>query len=139
MGGIIMALALFSGGFELRTDAETGIAVYPGARALKRHDSALTLGFWGGSKDFNLSLAKYRSSDSPERVAEFYRAELAKFGPVVDCSAEPDDAACEDAAKEPGIIELRAGKKKDQHIVGISPRRRGGSKLVLIHLRMRGL
>jgi len=128
-------------GFQISAEgAETGIAVYPGAKALKsdKDSQALSMAFWGGSKDFRLSLAKYWSADDADRIAEFYRTDLARFGRVVDCSAEPDDTICGDASREDGVIELRAGKKKDQRIVAISPKT-GGCKIVLLHLRTRGL
>jgi hypothetical protein len=113
MSATLLAMVLAAGaGFEVNDAAETGIAVYPGAKPEKRSgDSpALTLGFWGGSKDFRLALAKYISADEPARVAEFYRTELAKLGRVVDCSADSGDELCGDASLEDGVIELRVGK-----------------------------
>jgi len=125
-------------GFNLGKSAsakDLGLPIYPGARRHKddaNDSSALNMGLWGGSSGFKLFVLKMDSTDSPEKVAAYYRKALAKYGPVLDCSKASDASAasddksskkltCDDEKPKPGEISLKAGTKDKQHAVGIEP------------------
>jgi len=115
---------------------DVGLPIYPGARPHKEKDDDSTsakFGLWGGAFGFKLALVKLESSDSPQKVAAFYKKALAKYGTVLDCStassqtSDKDESesskklTCEDDKPKPGEMEFKAGTKEKQHIVGIEP------------------
>ena len=126
---------------------DIGLAAYPGARAYKDKDddsSAATLGMWGPSMGIHLSVMKFESSDSPEKVAAFYRKELARYGKVLDCSdpnaprgKESKELTCEDEKPKEGEQTFNAGTKKNQHLVGLE-RKDGMTRFQLVHLETKG-
>src|ERR1700756_3030750 len=92
-----LALALAAGasaaaGLDIHADADAadvGLPSYPGA--IKKSDldgdrSGFSFGLWGESFGIKLAVVSYRSVDSVDKVAAFYRDALAKYGPVLDCS-----------------------------------------------------
>jgi hypothetical protein len=134
------------------TAKDVGLPVYPGAKAHKdeKDDSpTVQLGMWGGTFGFKLAVMKMESSDAPEKIAEFYRKALAKYGTVLNCSnASPKTSAknktgasnqieCEDDKPEKGGQVFKAGTKEKQHIVGIQPNGRG-SVFQLVYVEARG-
>ena len=146
-----------SAGFNLGKDAsskDVGLPIYPGARRhpdTKDDSSALNMGLWGGSTGFKMALLKMETNDSPEKVSAFYRKALAKYGKVLTCGA--GDSATQDSqdnAKssqaldcgtdkpDKGGIELKAGTKQKQHIVGIS-QEGNGTTFQLIYIETSGL
>lgn len=147
----------FSAGFNLGKDAsakDVGLPVYPGARRradTKDDSSALNMGLWGGSTGFKMAILKLETNDSPEKVSAFYRKALAKYGKVLTCGAgdsstensqdktkagQPLDCGTDKPDK--GGIELKAGTKEKQHIVGIS-QEGGATTFQLIYIETRGL
>ena len=130
---------------------ETGMRVYPGATPVGkrgRDNDSASLQFSFGEYGLKVIAAKLRSADSPERIASFYRSELARFGEVLDCGA-PDRAAasqpndkksqaigCDgDKPRKNGML-YKAGRKSDQHVVEIKPHA-DGSEFSLVHVRVR--
>jgi len=62
---------------------EVGLPVYPGAKPHKdeKNDSpSVQMGIWGSTFGFKLAVMKLESNDAPEKVAEFYKKALAKYG-----------------------------------------------------------
>jgi hypothetical protein len=134
---------------------DVGLPLYPGSRRHKddaNDSSALNMGLWGGSSGFKLFVLKMETSDSPEKVAAFYRKALAKYGTVLDCSnAQPSDNAapddnkkksskaltCEDEKPKPGEISLKSGTKAKEHAVGIQPQA-AGTLYQLVYVETRG-
>ena len=115
---------------------DVGLPIYPGARPHRDKDSDSTsakFGVWGSSFGFKLAVVKLESNDSPQKVAEFYKKALAKYGTVLDCGAASSQSSdkdesesskkltCEDDKPKPGGMEFKAGTKEKQHIVGIEP------------------
>jgi hypothetical protein len=109
---------------------DVGLQLYPKARLHKEKEDdspAANLGMWGNTFGFKLVMLKYQSDDSPDKVAAFYRRELAKYGKVLDCSdpannkTESGGLTCKDDKPEPGATILKAGTKAHQHLVGIKP------------------
>jgi hypothetical protein len=134
------------------TARDVGLPVYPGAKAHKdeKEDSpSVQLGMWGGSFGFKLAVMKMESNDAPEKIAEFYKKALAKYGTVLNCSDPPQKASakdkggssnkldCEDDKPEKGGLVFKAGTKEKQHIVGIQPNGQG-SVFQLVYVEARG-
>jgi hypothetical protein len=146
-----------SAGFNLGQDAsakDVGLPIYPGARRhadTKDDSSALNMGLWGGSTGFKMALLKLETNDSPEKVAAFYRKALAKYGKVLTCgtgdaaaenSQDKDKSSqtlnCDSDKPDKGGIELKAGTKEKQHIVGIS-QEGSATTFQLVYVETRGL
>jgi len=113
---------------------DVGLPIYPGARPHKEKDEdkpSAKFGLWGSSFAFKLAVLKLESSDSPQKVAAFYKKALAKYGTVLDCSAasaqttdkdkgkSSNQLTCEDDKPGPGEMTFKAGTKEKQHVVGI--------------------
>ncbi len=126
---------------ELRaaaSEAELGVARYPGARA-RVHDSgehqAFTFGLWKGRQGARVVVQKYLSDDALEAVVGHYRRALAVHGPVFDCGAALPVAqplpsghaeACAESKPTARAQVLRAGPRSDQRIVQVE---RQGARL----------
>jgi hypothetical protein len=119
---------------------DVGLSIYPGSKPHKEKDNDSTsanLGLWGGGSGFKLAILKMETGDSPEKVAAYYRKELARYGTVLDCSkpskkaenADKEDSSkvltCEDDKPESGGMLFKSGTKEKQHIVGIQPQGNG--------------
>ena len=146
--------ASFSAGINITEEVspeKTGIRVYPGAVMVtkkKGDDGSADIQFVFGEYGLKVVAAKLRSTDSPGKVAEFYRDELAQFGKVLDC-ADPSVAetkrvadekskvlTCEgDKPRKNGML-YKAGRKNDQHVVEIKPSG-DGSEFSLVHVKVR--
>ena len=134
------------------TTKEVGLPVYPGAKPHKdeKDDSgAVQMGIWGSSFGFKLAVMKMESNDAPEKIAEFYKKALAKYGTVLNCSDAAQNAnakdktgsskrlECGDDKPEKGGLLFKAGTKERQHIVGIQPNGQG-TIFQLLYLEARG-
>jgi hypothetical protein len=134
------------------TPKEVGLPAYPGAKLHKdeKDDSAsVQMGLWGGSFGFKLAVMKMESNDAPEKIAEFYKKALAKYGTVLNCSdpsqkenaKNKDDASnklvCEDDNPEKGGLLFKAGTKEKQHLVAIQASGQG-SLFQLVYVEARG-
>jgi len=133
------------------TANDVGLAVYPGAKAHKdeKDDSpSVQMGIWGSTFGFKLAVMKMESNDAPEKIAEFYKKALAKYGTVVNCS-DPSQKAnakdknrssnqidCQDDKPEKGGMVFKAGTKEKQHVVGIQPNGQG-SLFQLVYVEAR--
>ncbi len=119
---------------------DVGLPIYPGSKPHldKSEDSAgVNLGLWGGGAGFKLAVLKMESSDSPGKLAAYYKKALSKYGPVLDCSnpspssasADKDDSShalsCDDDKPEKGGMVFKAGTKEKSHIVAIQPNGQG--------------
>ena len=122
------------------TAKEVGLPVYPGSKPHKdeKDDSgAVQMGIWGSSFGFKLAVVKMESNDAPEKLAEFYKKALAKYGTVLNCSDASQKASgkdkggssnkleCDDDKPEKGRLVFKAGTKEKQHVVGIQPNGQG--------------
>jgi hypothetical protein len=134
------------------TAKEVRLPVYPGARVHKdeKEDSAsVQMGMWGGRFGFKLAVMKMESNDAPEKVAEFYKKALAKYGAVLNCSdpsqkatAKDSDKSsnkltCDDDKLEKGGMVFKAGTKEKQHVVAIQANGQG-SLFQLVYVEARG-
>jgi hypothetical protein len=133
--------------------AETGLAVYPGAR-LKQKDSS------GDDKSANVNISgfgyglkvvalQYESDDPPAKLVAFYKEQLKKYGNVLECHTshlnvdadikDSDHGSHELTCAESGgnNVELKVGTKENQHIVGVEPDGKGSS-FSLVYVRTHG-
>jgi hypothetical protein len=131
--------------------SEIGLAVYPGAR-LKEKDSN------GSDKSANVNISgfgyglkvvalEYESDDSPAKVLSFYKDQLKKYGNVLECHTsrgnwnvnmgknDSSELTCDGSSGNQ--IELKAGRKEDQHIVAVEPQSKGSS-FSLVYVRAHG-
>ena len=135
--------------------ADIGLAVYPGAR-LKQKDSD------GSDKGANVNISgfgfglkvvalEYQSDDEPAKVLSFYKGELKRYGNVLEChtadldldmkmgshgsSSDSKELTCE--GDHGSNIELKVGRKDDQHIVAVKPDGKG-SNFSLVYVRTHG-
>lgn len=134
------------------TSKDVGLPVYPGAKPHKdeKEDSpSVKMGLWGSSFGFKLAVMKMESSEAPEKIAEYYKKALAKYGPVLNCSEVPAKATsnddrkssnqltCDDDKPEKGGLLFKAGTKEKQHIVGIQQNGQGAI-FQLVYVEARG-
>ena len=118
---------------------DIGLPFYPGSKPHKdesKDSPAVSMGLWGGGSGFKLAVAKRETDDSPEKVADFYKKALAKYGKVLDCSnpspqpdTKKDDSShaltCGDDKPDKGGMLFKSGTKEVQHIAAIQPHGRG--------------
>jgi len=130
------------GGVHVNTDqtsaSDLGLPVYPGAEIVKddeHHKSAdVHLGF--GQWQLRVKAVSYATPDSKEKVSAFYKKALARFGDVLTCenhaavgtpTVTHEGLTCEDdkngkVKMDEGdfnqSLQLKAGSKRHQHIVG---------------------
>jgi hypothetical protein len=136
--------------------ADTGLAIYPGAR-LKQKDSD------GSDKSANVNISgfgfgikvvalEYESDDDPDKVLSFYKDQLKKYGKVLEChnvghmnldtnfGSHGDDSASSEltcSGDSGHETELKVGKKDDQHIVEVKQEGKGSS-FALVYVRTHG-
>jgi hypothetical protein len=134
------------GGVHVNTDqtsaVDLGLPVYPGAEIVKgddKHKSAdVHLGF--GEWELRVRAVSYETTDSRDKVTDFYKKALGRFGDVITCegnapvgtpSTTHEGLTCNDNDKNSkvhidqgnyhmgkGNLELKTGSKRHQHIVG---------------------
>jgi hypothetical protein len=131
---------------------DVGVAVYPGA-TLKEQDN-------GENKSANVNLSsfgyglrvvalEYESKDSPDKVVEYYKDQLKKYGNVLVCHTagmnlnagiRKHDESSHDLTCEGDTghnVELKVGTRENQHIVAIEPSGTG-SNFSLVYVRTHG-
>ncbi len=134
--------------------ADTGLAVYPGAR-LKPEDSG------NNDKSANVSISgfgyglkvvalEYESDDAPEKIVAFYKDQLKKYGSVLEChtsghfnvnmkysdkSSESHALTCDSGSGK--NVELKVGTEENQHIVAVESEGKGSS-FSLVYVRTHG-
>jgi|GEM_PF-748303 len=148
-GGENVKIATLFGGMQVKTDQASveqglGLPVYPGAEMVTKHDKD------NGSADVNLSFgrfqlrvkaASYRTPDAPDKVQQFYKDALKRYGVVIQCSnSQPvgtpaitdEGLTCGHAKTTVNVVddvsgktELKAGSRQHQHIVAVNPQPSG--------------
>jgi len=146
------------GGIHVRKGADvadTGLAVYPGARLRQDysdgHDKSANVNLSGFGYGLRVVAVQYESDDSPEKVLSFYRDHLKKYGSVLECRTsgldidmdsgshgskqDSGELTCE--STHGSNVELKVGRKDDQHIVAVEPLGKGSS-FSLVYVRTHG-
>jgi len=155
------------GGMSVKTDDasvadSTGLPTYPGAQIVKKkdkddhNDGAADINMSFGSFQLRVKAVSFTTPDSPDQVLAFYKKGLARFGTVIQCkdhrpvgtpTQTSDGLDCSNDSRHnnqihvdddmSGKIELKAGSKQHQHIVGIDPQGTG-TKFGLVALDLPG-
>lgn len=149
------------GGVHVNTDqvsaSDLGLPLYPGAQAVTgddKHKSAdVHLGF--GEWQLRVRAVTYATPDSKDQVAAFYKKALARYGDVLTCEGHSavgtptrttEGLTCADSGKSSNVkiddddigssgdLQLKAGSKRHQHIVGFETPKDGKTKFALVAL-----
>ncbi|MGB7549140.1 MAG: hypothetical protein WBM14_15475 [Terracidiphilus sp.] len=149
------------GGVHVNTDqttaADLGLPVYPGAELAKdndQHKSAdVHLGF--GEWQLRVRAVSYATPDPQDKVIAFYKKALGRYGDVITCQGNSpvgtpavtaEGLSCTDDKnpkvqidrKDYGVnangLELKAGSKRHQHVVGFEDPKDGKTRFALVAL-----
>jgi hypothetical protein len=147
------------GGVHVNTDqtsaSDLGLPLYPGAEPVTdddKHKSAdVHLGF--GEWQLRVKAVSYSTPDNKDKVAEFYKKALTRFGDVITCDGDSpvgtptvtrEGLTCADNGKNSKVkfdnndfnqnFQLKAGSKRHQHIVGFEDSKAGRTRFALIAL-----
>ena len=111
------------------------------------------LGF--GEWQLRVRAVSYATGDSKEQVAAFYKKALGRYGDVITCedkspvgtpTVTSEGLTCADSGKSSNVkidsddyganegLELKAGSKRHQHIVGFEPPKEGKTMFALVAL-----
>jgi len=149
------------GGVHVNTNqtaaADLGLPAYPGATAVSdddKHKSAdVHLGF--GEWELRVRVASYATPDKQDQVLAFYKKALGRYGDVITCRDKAvigtpvvtsEGLTCEedhgakvqvdkgDYGLNKGSLELKAGSKRHQHIVGFEDPKDGQTRFALVAL-----
>ena len=133
-----------------------GLPEYPGAKPYKEKDddsSSADLGMILNSFHFRLQVASYLTPDSGERVLDFYRKPLSRYGEVLECDhghpvgslqqtntgltcGDKGHVQINGSADSSTDRELRAGTPLKFRIVAINSSVDGQTKFGLVSLEM---
>jgi hypothetical protein len=133
--------------------SDVGLTVYPGARVKEKDsdgsDKSANVNISGFGFGIKVVAVEYESDDTPAKVLSFYKDQLKKYGNVLECHTsahvvvnpnfgshysknDSNEVTCEgDSGRN---IELKVGKKDDQHIVAVEPEGQGAS-FSLVYVR----
>ena len=150
------------GGLHVNTDqttaADLGLPVYPGAQPVTgddKHKSAdVHLGF--GDWELRVRAVSYSTPDNQDQVVAFYKKALARYGDVITCrdnasigspTVTAEGLTCDDHDTNTNVkidrkdyntgkdsLELKAGSKRRQHIVGFEDSKQGETRFALVAL-----
>lgn len=145
------------GGIHVGTDTsaqDTGLSAYPGARLKPsdsddegrmrdRHSANVNVEF--GNFGVRVVALDYLTDDPPDKVVSYYRNELKKYGPVLECpkglvESKHDglrELKCSDSGRqEAGRLDLAVGVPERQRIVSVKPRGKG-AEFALVYVQVR--
>jgi hypothetical protein len=134
--------------------ADVGLPVYPGARLREKDadgsDKNANVNISGFGYGIKVVALEYESDDSPAKVVSFYRDRMKGFGNVLECHTshlsmdtnmgsrghdDSNELTCQ--GDHGSNIELKVGKRDDQHIVAVEPEGKG-AKFSLVYVRTHG-
>lgn len=132
--------------------SDIGLAVYPGARMKEKDyngsDKSANVNISGFGYGIKVVALEYESDDAPAKVLSFYKDQLKKYGSVLECHTskaswnvnmgknDSNELRCEGSSGG-NNIELKAGRKDDQHIVEVESEGKGSS-FSLVYVRLHG-
>jgi hypothetical protein len=149
------------GGLHVSKNADihdVGLPVYAGARRKESKgdgdESSANVNISSNLFGLRVVAIEYLSDDPPEKLVDYYKDQLKKYGSVLECHTSKNHAGgsmdSEDDSSESKqlkcegdnngkIIELKVGTTQNQHIVAIRPADSGkGSDFGLVYVQMRG-
>jgi hypothetical protein len=136
--------------------ADVGLPVYPGARRKEKSENgeekSANVNISAGKYGLRVVAIEYLSDDPPEKLIDYYKGQLKKFGNVLECHTshhgsevnahygkdnDTDALKCDDNGGK--VVELKVGTKQNQHIVSIEPADSGkGTDFGLVYVQIRG-
>ena len=150
------------GGVHVNTDqisaADLGLPVYPGAEVVKdkEHDKSADVNMGFGEWTLRVRAVNYSTMDPQDKVADFYKKALGRYGDVITCqgnspvgtpTATSEGLTCEDDGGGHGHVrindkdidghrglQLKAGSKRHQHILGFEDKADGKTRFALVAL-----
>ncbi len=147
------------GGVHVNTDqisaSDLGLPIYPGAQLSRDEDNDKSADVHLGFGDWQLRVkaVNYTTPDSKEKVTEFYKKALTRFGDVITCNGNSpvgtpavtrEGLTCDDNDKNGKVkldnhdfnqdFQLKAGSKRHQHIVGFKDPKDGKTRFALVAL-----
>jgi hypothetical protein len=149
------------GGIHVNKDqtsaADLGLPVYPGAEVVKDndHDKSADVHMGFGEWQLRVRAVSYDTTDSQEKVVEFYKKALGRYGNVITCqgnspvgspTATAEGLNCSDDGHHSNVkidnkefgshggLQLKAGSKRHQHIVGFEDPKNGRNRFALVAL-----
>jgi len=147
------------GGIHVNTDqttaADLGLPAYPGAELVRDSDkdrsADVHMGF--GEWELRVRAVNYATTDSKEQVTAFYKKALGRYGDVLICqgnapvgspSATSEGLTCNDSNSAnvkidnngygAGNLELKAGSRRHQHVIGFRDPKDGKTQFTMIML-----
>jgi len=148
------------GDLHMGKDADArsaGLPLYPGAhlRPDEPDSDALNFGVLTESFGVKLVIAKYGSDDAPNKIVDFYREKLKKYGKVLECHTSEHSGSAhadvDDQKQQPSkelkcegdntgpVTELKVGTEDNEHVVAIEPSHTGkGTIFALVYMHSRG-
>jgi hypothetical protein len=148
------------GGVHVNTDqttaADLGLPRYPGSDEVRnddQHKSAdVHIGF--GEWELRVRAVSYATPDSKEQVTAFYKKALGRYGDVILCQGNApvgsptitsEGLTCADDNKNANVkidskdfgssdsaLQLKAGSRRHQHIVGFEDPKDGKNRFALV-------
>jgi len=148
------------GGVHVNTNqtsaADLGLPAYPGAHQVAdddKHKSAdVHLGF--GEWELRVRAVSYGTSDTQDQVTAFYKKALGRYGDVITCQGHTavgapattsEGLSCADDGSSANVkidrkdygsgddsLELKAGSKRHQHIVGFEHSKDGQTRFAMV-------
>ena len=141
--------------------ADLGLPAYPGADIVKDKDNDksadIHMGF--GEWELRVKVVNYSTSDSQDKVVAFYKKALTRFGDVIACqghtpigtpTATSEGLTCADQGganvsidtgahnhgynADANILQLKAGSRRHEHIVGFENSTPGHTRFALVAL-----
>ncbi|MFZ1087520.1 MAG: hypothetical protein WAN35_21360 [Terracidiphilus sp.] len=149
------------GGVHVNTNQTTasdlGLPVYPGATLVKDKDGSKSADVHLGFGEFQLRVraVSYESADSETQITAFYKKALGRYGDVITCqydapvgapAATHEGLTCNDDKNhnvnigntDRGIrkdtLQLKAGSRRHQHILGFDNPVDGKTRFALVSL-----
>src|ERR1700691_1577664 len=136
--------------------ADVGLAIYPGARIKEKSsdgsDKSANVNISGFGFALKVIAIEYETDDAPAKVLAFYKDQLKRYGSVLECHSSShftvdtnmDSHDSKNSSNEltcdgshGSNVELKVGKKDDQHIVAVEPQG-NGSSFSLVYVRTHG-
>lgn len=142
-----------------------GLPLYPGAKPKtddKENNSQANLALFTEAFGMKLLVASYVSPDPRDKIVDFYRDKLKRYGKVIECHTNKhgggvevhDDSdkdakndgksknkelTCDSENNSGPVTELKAGTEDDQHIVAVEPEDPSkGASFALVYVHTRG-
>lgn len=148
------------GDLHIGPDADAkkmGLPLYPGARLAKRDtdgdkDDQANLSIFTDTFGMKLLVAKYESEDPPEKILNFYREKMKKYGKVLECHNTNDNSGVHVGDKQQGskpltcegdnsgpVRELKVGTEDNAHIMALEDSgNTKGTTFALVYIHTRG-